>query len=54
MGYINLVKNRASYKLNMREQQWLQRDDIKVGDQFGKGWQKSFFFIVAEPLKGRG
>lgn len=30
MGYINLVKNRSSYKLNMREQQWLQREDIKV------------------------
>ena len=29
IGYINLVKNRNSYRLNMREQQWLQREDIK-------------------------
>jgi len=29
IGYINLVKNRESYRLNMREQQWLHREDIK-------------------------
>ena len=29
VGYINLVKHRSCYKLNMREQQWLHRDDIQ-------------------------
>jgi len=29
VGYINLVKTRNSYRLNMREQHCLQRDDIK-------------------------
>jgi len=29
MGYINLVKHRNCYKLNMREQQWRKRDDLK-------------------------
>ncbi len=29
VGYINLVKHRNCYKLNMREQQWLHRDDIQ-------------------------
>ncbi len=29
VGYINLVKHRNCYALNMKEQQWLHRDDIR-------------------------
>ena len=29
MGYINLVKHRDCYKFNMREQQWLKREDLR-------------------------
>ena len=30
IGYINLVKHRYCYKLNMREQQWLKRTDLST------------------------
>jgi hypothetical protein len=45
VGYINLVKHRNCYALNMKEQQWLHRDDIR-NVELVKVWVNFAVFIL--------